>query len=137
MRAATMLASKYFLTALLFSAATAQAGTPLVYKVYVEVCVAEQNVDRVMEAVDTPATKRLMGLPGVDELNAMMSHGWVGIEIGFKGGATEDDRATVEGALKAIEFDPAVGLQSVSVVLEEARADGKLPRMRGCGVPAR
>lgn len=85
--------------------------------VVVELCTAEQEPERVETEVTTPFEKLLLGLPGVDLINSNTSMGGVRLEIHFKGGASEDDAATITHVVKRsrLPFHPrAIRLDSPS-----------------------
>lgn len=85
------------LTVSLFTLGEARAGTatPGMRVVVVELCTAEQEPERVEAALTTPFEKLLLGLPGVDVINSNTGMGGVALEIQFKGGASDDDAATI------------------------------------------
>jgi Cu/Ag efflux pump CusA len=116
-------------SAFLFSArATPGAATPGARVVVATLCVAEQAPERVEAAFTTPLEKLLLGLPGVEMINSNTSYGSVALEIHFKGGASEDDAASVTLALDRSD----AGFLSRSVRLEAPRADGFSLHRNGC-----
>jgi len=79
--------------------AKADTASPGVRVVLVELCVAEQEPERVEAAFTTPIEKLLLGLPGVETINSNTGMGGLALEIHFIGGATDDDAASVNLAL--------------------------------------
>ncbi len=119
-----LLASMFLVT----GKAGAGAGTPDARVVVVQVCVAEQVPERIETALTTPVEKLLLGLPGVETLNSNTSHGSASFEIHFKGGATEDDAASVT---LAVDRSKASFLAR-SVRLDKPRADLLYSGQTGC-----
>jgi hypothetical protein len=88
--------------------------------VVVQLCVVKQDPERVEAALTTPLEKRLLGLPGVETLNSNTGDDGAAFEIHFKGGASEDDAASVTLAVDRSD----VPFLSRSVRLDSTRADG-------------
>ncbi len=97
--------------------------------VVVVLCVAEQSPERIEAALTTPFEEMLLRLPGVETLNSNTGHGSVEFELHFKGGATEDDAASVS---LAIDRREAVFL-SRTVRLDRPRADERFFSRNDCG----
>ncbi len=123
------------LCALLVFAAACLPGTaaepePSGPKVVVVVlCVVEQSPERIEAALTTPFEQVLLRLPGVETLNSNTGHGSVGFELHFKGGATEDDAASVTQAVDRSKAD----FLSRTVRLDRPRADQLFFSRNDCG----
>lgn len=115
------------------SIAAARAETPAFQAVYVDVCVAEQDVNRVMEKVHAPVMAVLESLPGRRNIGSAATHGMAQFQIQFKDGATRNDRAGVEEALKRIAFPADVDILSARVELGQPRDDGIFVGRLACG----
>ena len=118
---------------LLGAGAGAQGAASPAQVVVVELCVAEQSPERVEAAFTTPLEKLLLALPGVETLNSNTGYGRVVLEIHYKGGASEDDAASVAQAIDRSQ----AGFQSRSVRLDRPRADGRYFGLDGCRAPSR
>jgi hypothetical protein len=103
--------------------ATAHAETPPVQAVYLDVCVTEQNVDRIGKKVHEPVMRALRTLPGTGDITGAATHGKAQFQIEFKDGATRNDRAMVEEAVERLAFGPDVEVLSVLVELAQPRDD--------------
>jgi hypothetical protein len=121
-----MLATRSFLLALLLlgSQALGRAEPSPGQAVYVDVCVAEQDAERVTKTVHEPVWESLKVLPGAGDMTGAATHGKAQFHVMFKDGATRNDRAAVERALERVEFAPDVEILSVRVELGQPRADG-------------
>ncbi|MCC2971716.1 hypothetical protein [Massilia sp. IC2-476] len=113
--------------------AAAQSPAPAARVVVVELCVLEQSPERVEAALTTPLEKLLLRLPGVDTLNSNTGHGRVALEIHYKGGASEDDAASVTQAVDR----SGMNFLSSSVRLDSPRGDGLFFDRRDCGATPR
>lgn len=109
--------------------AAAQNPAPAARVVVVEMCVVEQSPERIEAALTTPLEKLLLRLPGVETLNSNTGHGRVTVEIHYKGGASEDDAASVTQAVDRSGAD----FLSRSVRLGSPRSDELFFDRRDCG----
>jgi hypothetical protein len=109
--------------ALLCSTAAGKAETTP-QAVYVDVCIAEQDVNSVMRKVHEPLFAVLEALPGRGNISGASTHGKAQFQIQFQDGATRNDVTAVEEALKRIAFAEDVEILSVHVELGQPRDDG-------------
>lgn len=121
-----MLTDWRFLAAALLScnvmAASADTVTPPA--VYIDVCVAEQDAERVTVKVSEPIMAQLKALSGKSSITSASTHGRAQFQVLFTDGATRNDRASVEEALKRVDFGKEVEVLSVLVELAQPREDG-------------
>ena len=108
---------------LLLAVMTAQAAPPPVRVVIVEMCVAEQEPERIEAELASPLEKLLRKLPGVASFKTITSHGAAHFEIHFKGGATEDDLASVVQEVERSDAYRASQVLSRSTRLGSPRPD--------------
>lgn len=120
-----MLTTRWLLLALglLCTQASGQAEPLPGQAVYVDVCVAEQDVNRVREKVHEPLWEVLRALPGAADMSGAATHGMAQFQVMFKDGATRNDRAAVEAALARVAFTPDVEILSTRVELGQPRGD--------------
>lgn len=104
--------------------AEAHADAPVLQAVYLDVCVAEQDVNRVIEKVHDPISEALKALPGMRNIDSAATHGMAQFQIRFKDGASRNDKAGVEEVLKRVVFPADVELLSTLVELAQPRDDG-------------
>jgi len=120
-----MLATRWLLLALgLLCAQALGHAEPLPEQaVYVDLCVAEQDANRVWEKVHEPVWEGLRAVPGVGDLRGAVTHGMSQFQLMFRDGATRNDRAAVEAALARVAFAPDVEILSTRVELGQPRGD--------------
>lgn len=104
--------------------AAAQADASAVQAVYLDVCIAEQDVNRVTEKVHDPIVEALKALPGMRNIDSVATHGKAQFQIRFKDGASRNDKAGVEEVLKRVVFPADVEVLSTLVELAQPRDDG-------------
>ncbi|VXB36290.1 hypothetical protein [Massilia sp. 9I] len=112
------------MTVLVCCHAAAHAEAPPAQAVYIDVCVAEQNVDRVMEKVDAPVMAVLKTLPNMLDISSAGTNGRTQFQVRFVDGASRNDQTAVEEAFRRVAFGPDAGILSVRIDLAQARADG-------------
>lgn len=112
-------------TALLFAAMPARADDVAEQVVILELCIAERSPERVEAVLTNPVEKFLIGLPGVKSMNSITGHGGTRFELHFKGGASEDDAASVAQALERSEAGRSPAILSRSVQLGRPLPDGQ------------
>ena len=108
---------------LLLAAVTAQAAPSPARVVLVEICVAEQEPERIEAELTSPLEKLLAKLPGVATFKSVTGHGAAQFDIHFKGGATEDDLASVVQELERSDAYRASQVLSRSARLGSPRPD--------------
>ncbi|MCC2954277.1 hypothetical protein LK542_01460 [Massilia sp. IC2-477] len=109
---------------LLCSYSAGRADSLPAQAVYVDLCVAEQDVNRVLKHLHEPVMEVLRALPGIDSVTGASTHGMAQFQIVFKDGASRQDQASVEEALNRVGFTPDVEILSVRVELAQPRNDG-------------
>lgn len=118
------LLSRFFAApVLLLISVTVQAAAPSPQVVIFEMCVAEQVPERIEAALTSPLEKLLRTLPGVGIFKTVTGHGAAQFEIHFKGGATEDDLASVVQELERSDAYRASQVLSHSARLGDPRPD--------------
>ncbi len=130
------LLNRSVLLAALGSAATALAGPAQTQVVIVKLCVAEQQPERVEHGVTTPLERILIKLPGVETLHSNTGYGSATLEVHFKGGASEDDRTSVDEAVGRSDVLRESRVLSRSTELGAARPEQLFSSGRDCA-PAR
>lgn len=88
--------------------------------VIVELCTAQAGPERVEAMLTNPVEKLLIALPGVATMNSVTGHGGARFEIALKGGASEDDAASVAQALDRSDAGQRATILSRSVQLGQA-----------------
>jgi hypothetical protein len=118
------LLSKFFAaTVLLPAALPVHAAAPPTRVVIVELCVAEQEPERIEAALTSPLEPLLRKLPGVASFKTVTGHGAAQFEIHFAGGASDDDLASVVRELERSDAYRASQVLSRSARLGDARPD--------------
>lgn len=103
--------------AMLAAGGIAQAGQPGPTVVLVRYVISEQVPDRAEVTVAEPLTRALKAMARAAEVNCVIGHGFVTVEIAFDGGATEHDRLAVRQRINALVLDPGVVVTSRTVTL--------------------
>ncbi|WP_342118419.1 serine hydrolase domain-containing protein [Pseudoduganella sp. OTU4001] len=105
--------------------AAASENPPAARRVLVKYSINENDPKQLEEKVTIPLERILRKLERVTESHSMTTHGLVQIELSFKNGATEDDRATVTKFVEPLEIDKALRIISRSITLVPARLPGE------------
>jgi hypothetical protein len=89
--------------------------------VWLHYAVRENDPEKLQKMVTVPVERVLPKLERVAQINSTTSHGTVDVEIGFQGGATEQDLAAVTAQLERLEFDDDVVVVSRTLGLRSPR----------------
>jgi len=100
--------------------------------VFVDVCVAEQDVKRVAREVHNPVMKALKLVPGAIPGSSLTTGGKTQHLVLFRDGATRRDLAAVQEALNRVVFAADIGILSRHVELAQPLGDGRFPHSQAC-----
>ncbi len=97
------------------------ASQPLGSVVSLHYTVRENDPEKLQKIVTVPVERVMRKLERVAQINTSTSHGTVDVEIGFEGGATEQELAAVTARIEMLEFDDEVTVVSRTIELRPPR----------------
>ena len=99
----------------------AMASAPPGSVVSLHYTVREHDPEKLEKIVTVPVERVMHKLERVAQINTSTSEGAVDVEIGFQGGATEQDLAAVTAQIEMLEFGGDIILVSRTIALRAPR----------------